>query len=123
MRHTTRHLDNKKMNNATYALRKQAMVFVRDAKALVPSLPRINVRITEQSHSIMGVGNSASNTIWLPENTINSHRLKEIVFHEIVHAAFGLGHYEGCKLMDAQASLNPTSTELDELLIHYSQIA
>jgi hypothetical protein len=64
----------------------------------------------------MGVGNSNTTTIWLTEDTVNSSRLKEIVFHEIVHAAFGLGHYDGCKLMDASASLNPTNTELDNLL-------
>jgi uncharacterized protein YjaZ len=91
MRHTAKHLTNKKMNNATFSLRKKAMAFIYEAKALVSTLPRINIRITEKSESTMGVGNSNTTTIWLTEDTINSSRLKEIVFHEIVHAAFGLG--------------------------------
>jgi hypothetical protein len=111
------------MNNATFALRKQAMAFIYEAKNLVPTLPRINIRITEKSESIMGVGSNTTTTIWLTEDTVNSARLKEIVYHEIVHAAFGLGHFEGCKLMDASASLNPTSSELDSLLVHYSKAA
>lgn len=122
MRHTSQALNNKNMNRETYALRKKAMDVVYQAKELVPGLPRINVRITDDSDTIMGVGNSRTCTIWLTESTISSNRLKEIVFHEIVHAAFGLGHYKGCKLMDAQLSLNPTSTELDELFVQYSKL-
>lgn len=122
MRHTSKYLNNKSMNSNTYALRKKVMNIVYQANELVPELPRINVRITDDSDTIMGVGNSKTCTIWLTESTINSKRLKEIVFHEIVHAAFGLGHFEGCKLMDAQSSLNPSNAELDDLLFQYSKI-
>ena len=111
------------MNKATFALRKQALSFIYEAKKLVPTLPRINLRITEKSETIMGVGSRKTRTIWLTVDTVNSERLKEIVYHEIVHAAFGLGHYKGCKLMDANAALSPTSDELDELLVYYSKVA
>ncbi|MFT5851572.1 MAG: hypothetical protein ACI87J_001545 [Colwellia sp.] len=121
MRHTSKYLNNKAMNSNTYALRKKVMNIVYQANELVPGLPRINVRITDDSDTIMGVGNSKTCTIWLTESTINSKRLKEIIFHEIVHAAFGLGHFEGCKLMDAKSSLNPTNAELDDLLFQYSK--
>jgi hypothetical protein len=42
MRHTTKLLTNKKMNNATFSLRKKAMAFIYEAKALVSTfaLPR-----------------------------------------------------------------------------------
>ena len=110
------------MNKATISLRQKAMAFIYEAKAPIPTLPRINIRITVNSETTMGVGNNTI-TIWLTEDIVNSSRLKEIVFHEIVHAAFGLGHYDGCKLMDAGASLYPTSTELDSLLLYDSKTA
>jgi hypothetical protein len=111
------------MSSSTFASRKKAMAFVYEAKVLVPNLPRINIRITENLDGIMGAGRAGTCTVWLTDETINSKRLKEIVFHEIVHAAFGLSHYKGCKLMDANASLNPTDIEMDNLLIHYSTMA
>jgi hypothetical protein len=93
---------NRKMNNATYALRRQVMDCIYEAKALVKQLPRIDVRITDSdNHDILGLAASNQKTIWIPATTLELKPLevRHVVFHEICHAAFGTAHDDKCLLM------------------------
>lgn len=94
-------LINKKMNQDTYILRQEVMKLIYEAKQLVPSLPRITVRITHDHQSILGMGRIGGNQIWISERAIscNEFDLRAIVFHEILHAVFSLPHDNSCPLM------------------------
>jgi len=94
-------MSNKKMNNDVYKLRRNVMEFIYEAKSLYPQLPRINVRITNnpndscEKRNVVGVASMNSNVIvWIPEKSLKYPKnvLREIVFHEILHTAFGICH-------------------------------
>ena len=91
------------MNNQTYKLKKEAMKFIYEAKALDPSLPRITVRITDSHSKTLGVGRFGKNIIWITEDAVNNpnYDLRTIVFHEILHAVYSVEHDEKCPLMKA----------------------
>ena len=121
--HTT---TNKEMNSDVYALRKQVMDYVYKAKKLVPSLPRITVRIVDltvediakndtpvkRNSSFLAFGSLGNNQIWISEYSIREgYDLHELVFHEILHAAYGVMHNEKSLLM-GRYHKNNLSTEL-----------
>lgn len=99
----TKKLKNKEMNTQTYKLRKEAMKFVYEAKLLDPTLPRITVRITDNADTILGMARFNKNIIWIVEKSItkNQYDLRTVVFHEILHAVYGIHHDESCPLMKA----------------------
>lgn len=94
-------LVNKEMDEKTFILRKKAMSFIYEAKKLVPSLPRIELRITHDHEVTLAMGRMNKNIIWVSDRAINQKEfdLRTIVFHEILHAAFGVEHDESCPLM------------------------
>lgn len=94
-------LKNKKMNDSTYALRKRVMSFVYEAKKLDPSLPRVSVRITDDHQRHLALATVGKKEIWVTEQAITKpdFDLRTIVFHEIVHACYGVRHDESCILM------------------------
>lgn len=100
-RYQTKYLKNKVMNKDTYALRRKVMSFIYDAKALDPTLPRITVRITDNNSTTLGVGRMKGNTIWITDKAINckDYQLRNVVFHEILHATYGVPHSTTCPLM------------------------
>ena len=118
---------NSKMENDTYAMRKKAMRFIYEANKLIPSLPRINIRIGKPDKvQVLGLACVNQLSIWINEGVITSNcadHIKFVVFHEIVHAAFGLGHFYGCRLMGEFLVEDVSSVELDTLLLHYYEIA
>lgn len=98
---TTAKLTNLEMDPAVYQLRRQVIALVYAAKELVPNLPRIEVRVTEDHHRIAGVARTGGNVIWITKEFVAS---RQIVFHEIAHAAFGAAHVDGCPLMNPSAT-------------------
>jgi hypothetical protein len=94
-------LKNKEMNFEVYALRRKVIELIYEAKQTVPNLPRIEVRITEESDRVNGVARVGGKAIWIPSNSAGrtEDQLRRTVFHEICHAAFGADHVEGCPLM------------------------
>jgi hypothetical protein len=118
---------NKRMNNEVYALRREVINFIYEAKKHV-NLPRIDVRITEPnkgSHSnVLGLAYLNENVIYIPSNLIENGRLKtyfrEVVAHEIVHAVTGFTHDESCPLMCASVKSKPmTDKQLWEAFKKY----
>jgi hypothetical protein len=94
-------LKNKDMNPATYALRRKVMAMIYEAKALAPSLPRVDIRITEDDATTLGLARMGNKEIWITSRAVDSDKfdLRTIVFHELVHAVYGIDHDETCKLM------------------------
>ena len=101
------------MNKNTYALRRKVINLIYEVKNSGVNLPRIEVRIGEpRKKNLLGVALLKDNKIWITDDAINmgEDALRNVVFHEIVHAVTGFGHDEKCPLMcsalDENAVLN-----------------
>ena len=122
MKHTTQKHKNRKMNSDTYSLRREVMAHVYEAKRLVPSLPRVNVRITdlidkhgtELGRATMG----GPCTVWIPASTVAREDLRHVVFHEILHAAYGVKHDSTCPLMAPRVSRTTEAVQNARFLYH-----
>ena len=96
---------NRKMNDETYALKRKVMNIIYEAKKLLNNnMPRISVRIVDansDNKDVLGVALLGKNIIWIMADTVNmsSDRLREVVYHELVHAVYGVTHSENCELM------------------------
>lgn len=93
---TTTKLTNLKMSDETYKLRRKVIDYIYEAKRIYPRLPRITVRITENDDKIAGLALVGGNTIWITSDYVAK---RGVVFHEILHACFGVRHIPGCPLM------------------------
>ncbi len=102
-RDKSEHLENLSMNSQTYKLRREVMSYIYEAKKLLNGkMPRITVRVTENRHNVLASARMRDNIIWIPATTLKGETnkyLKEIVFHELCHAIWGIEHDENCKLM------------------------
>lgn len=116
-RTTTNDLQNKVMSAAVYVLRRQIINLIYDAKRLVPTLPRIEVRVTDNHERTLGRAIMHGHVIWITEEVVAN---RTIVFHEILHAAFGTPHVNGCPLMDPQPDVNMSDAQCDKLFLKYA---
>lgn len=107
---------NLKMDADTYALRRKVIEIIYEAKGYVPTLPRIDVRITDTPTESNHLGIAYLNTrdIYIPKNTLKMpvEAIREVVLHEIVHAVTGFIHDDNCPLMSPTLSKNLLSKEL-----------
>tara|TARA_R100001244_G_C5084726_1_gene114874 strand:+ start:59 stop:427 length:369 start_codon:yes stop_codon:yes gene_type:complete len=95
-------IKNFKMNDNTYSLRRKVIDLIYEIKNSGVSLPRIDVRIGEaRKPNLLGVAMLKDCKIWITDDAINmgADALRNVVFHEIVHAVTGFGHDEKCPLM------------------------
>jgi hypothetical protein len=100
---------NLTMNPATYALRREVMQYVYEARdafrAVNVELPRIDVRIVETTGCNLGRARCGDNIIWVSENAIKGgYDLRLVTFHEIAHTVFSAPHKATCPLMRASTS-------------------
>jgi hypothetical protein len=98
----TKQIKNFKMNDAVYKLRRKVIDLIYEVKSEIRSLPRIEVRIGEaRNHRTLGVAALKDLKIWITKDAIDlgPDALRNVVFHEIVHAVSGFGHDEKCSLM------------------------
>ncbi len=115
---TTTLLTNKQMNADVYAKRREVIALVYEAKRLVPNLPRINVRITDDDKNVLGCARRGENTIWITESYVAS---RHVVFHEILHAVYSQSHVTGCLLMGpSKNQSNPSDATLNQLFRKYA---
>ena len=90
------------MNNETYKLRHKVVTLLYEIKREVENFPRIEVRIGEaRNHNVLGVAQLKDKKIWITKRAVDMSQdaLRNIVFHEIVHAVTGFGHDDKCPLM------------------------
>lgn len=98
---------NRKMDDATFKLRRKVIEIVFEAKALLAGrnvdMDRVDVRITDsRSASTLGVARRNDKIIWIPATTITDLKpleLRHTVLHELCHALFGTKHDKNCDLM------------------------
>lgn len=118
MRHdVTNKLNNKRMNNQVYQLKRDVINIIYDLKRHV-NLPRITVRITDKHHNVLGRARLNDNVIWIPENTFNTKYLYQVVLHEILHAVYGIQHNNKCKLMH-EVVQNVSNKEALKIFLDY----
>lgn len=115
----TKLLKNKEMSPEVYALRRQVINLIHEAKKIV-ELPRINVRVTDRHETILGVARMGKNVIWITEETVAS---RAVVFHEILHAVFAQDHVKGCPLMAEKISKKLDAKSCDRLFKKYAEAA
>lgn len=121
-------MDNKRMDSAVYAERRQVIECVYRAKNLLRSegisLPRVDIRIVEptQGEIALGLARMGKNVIWIPSATLveYSGRLYQIVLHELLHAVWSVGHYSNCKLMHPNLQ-NITEDVAESIFIRYAR--
>ena len=116
----TKQIKNFKMNDAVYKLRRKVIDLIYEVKSEIKSLPRIEVRIGEaRNHRTLGVAALKDLKIWITKDAIDlgPDALRNIVFHEIVHAVSGFGHDEKCSLMQPtlKTILNKKDLTLDQV--------
>ena len=100
----TKDIKNFDMNKNTYSLRRKVINLIYEVKNAGVNLPRIEVRIGEpRKKNLLGVALLKDNKIWITEDAVKlcEDALRNVVFHEIVHAVTGFGHDEKCPLMCA----------------------
>lgn len=116
-------LKHKRMNSDVYRLRRRVMAMIYEAKKLVPSLPRITVRITDDHHTTLAMATLKRDFIEVSERAItcSDFDLRTIVYHELVHAVYGFHHDEACPLM--RSIHKPLSIELvQSLFLKYAGV-
>jgi len=115
---------NRKMDSNTYALRCKVMALVYEARdAIGGRMPRIDIRITDSKVAgLMGTARLNDNIIWIPASTIeeSTDYLRHVVFHELAHTMWSVGHSEKCKLMNAYISSPVTKQQAHKILKYYS---
>ena len=100
----TKKIKNFKMNDEVYKLRRQVIELIYEAKRGGLNLPRISVRVGEQTakhKNILGCAKMNGNQMWITKEAIDlgMDTLRNVVFHEIAHAVFNVDHDEKCPLM------------------------
>lgn len=121
--------DNLKMNDEVYALRREVMGYLYEAKNLLRShgvqMPRVEVRITDNTGSTghaAGMGRMGGNVIWISTMCLNkwSKHVRLVVFHELLHAVLAIKHDEKCPLMKPCFDVKPLSNAvIDENFVKY----
>lgn len=122
-KYETTYFKNKEMDNQVYEQRTKVMNCIRELKKIVPELPRITVRITEngigEHISILGAGRLNKNIIWIAHKTINSPDLYLVVAHEIIHAVLGKDHDESCPLMKSHLTKSLSNETVNQIFKEY----
>ena len=122
MKKEARNFTNFKMSDSVYQLRRKVIDMIYEVKNKINSLPRIDVRIGKHDCSnILGVAKLKKNIIWITEDAIKEgeDKLRNTVYHELVHAVTGFGHDEKCPLMESKANHTLNKQECMEALMKY----
>jgi len=122
----TKKIKNFKMNNDVYKLRRQVIDLIYEAKRGGVNLPRIAVRVGEQTakhKNVLGCAKISGNQMWITKDAIDLglDTLRNIVFHEIAHAVYGTQHDESCPLMSAEVGTILNKEDCLKHLLKYQQ--
>jgi len=122
---------NLKMNDEVYTMRREVMNYIYDAKNLLRAngvqMPRIEVRITDNSGErgqAAGMGRMGCNIVWISTMCLRkySKHVRQVTFHEILHAVLATQHDDNCPLMKPFFDMKPLSdAEVDKHFLKYFQ--
>ena len=112
------------MNSDTYTLRRKVMSIIYEAKKLVPSLPRVEVRIVKKltcKDRVSGYAYLGRNIVHILDTTCDGPQLRHVVYHELCHAILGIDHHRHCKLMRPSWNYDRlcTRSECESIFIDY----
>lgn len=97
-------VQNYQMNSETYALRKRVINFIYEIKKHVPNLPRVEVRVGKAiKRNLLGQAKLNKKIVWITDIALNMNdkELRNTVYHELIHAVYGIEHDEKCPLMQS----------------------
>jgi len=122
---------NLKMNDEVYAMRREVMNYIYDAKNLLRAnghqLPRIEVRITDNTGKrghAAGMGRMGCNIVWISTMCLRKWKghVRQVTFHEILHAVLATQHDDDCPLMKPFFDMKPLSdADVDKHFLKYFQ--
>jgi hypothetical protein len=99
----SQYLENKEMNDDVYEMRREVMDIIYEIKNEVHDIPRVEVRVTKDGrgeHSdTLGSGNMGANEIFITEGVVGTEKLRETVYHEVLHGVYAIEHDSTCPLM------------------------
>jgi len=113
------------MSPETYKLRRAVMKLIYDAKALHGgSMARVELRITDLSEEgekrhILGSALMGKRIVYIPASTVVDAKLRQVVYHELLHALYGVEHDESCPLMTSCFAYDMSREEADGLFRKY----
>lgn len=118
---------NKRMNDSVYLERRVIINHIYTIKNFLRSkgvnLPRIEVKICDRidikKNYWLGCATLGTCKIWIPADVLKRSDLFNIVAHEVVHAAFNVGHVKTCKLMHPEIQ-GITDKEALNLVLKYA---
>lgn len=110
-------------SDATYQLRRKVIELIYEARTLVQNLDRVEVRIVEDEGQILGTASMRVKHISIMTRTVGDSEamLRHVVFHELVHTLFGIGHIESCPLMKAIVDKPASKTQIHTIFKQYSK--
>ena len=98
----TKEIKNFEMNDDVYSLRRKVINMIYEVKNHIKDLPRVEVRIGEsRCNKTLAIANRNNCQVWITKEAIDmgEDALRNIVYHELVHAVFGFRHDDKCPLM------------------------
>ena len=99
----TKEIKNFKMNDEVYSLRRKVINMIYEVKNHIEDLPRVELRIGEArcQDNLLGLASRGKRQLWITKKAIDMSEdaLRNIVYHELVHAIFGFKHDDKCPLM------------------------
>ena len=98
----TKEIRNFKMNDEVYSLRRKVINMIYEVKNHMRDFPRVEVRIGEaRCENVLGLASRGRRQLWITKEAIDMSEdaLRNIVYHELVHAVFGFRHDDKCPLM------------------------
>jgi hypothetical protein len=98
----TKNFKNYKMNDEVYKIRRQVIDIIYKAKK-VADLPRIDVRVGDARHNVLGKARMGDCKIWVDVEK-SGKNLLQVVLHEICHAVWSIEHDDKCPLMSPIAN-------------------
>ena len=111
---------NLKMNDEVYAMRREVMNYIYEAKNILRAkgieMPRIDLRITDNTGKrgeAAGMGRMGCNIVWISTMCLRkySKHVRQVTFHEILHAVKGTEHDDKCPLMKPFFDMKPLKDE------------
>lgn len=98
-------LNNRQMNDDTYALRRRVMNIIYKCRHIKSDLPFVEVRITDKKGLTLGkatVGDNKTPHVSIMDYVAKSQDealFTHVVLHELCHTYFNAPHNEKCPLM------------------------
>ena len=129
---TCSRMTNRKMNDVTYKLRRVVIDTIYVVNRLLDSknlsrMPRVDVRIgdcNQESSDVLGVARMSDCIVWIPASTFarSEADIAAVIYHELLHAVYGIEHNEKCSLMSSVLQTIPTA-KTQEIFLEYAEKA